>query len=44
MVYYRKEVEKKCDWMMRNGCNNKCQWAKCGNTVIQNMISQNERS
>ena len=30
--------------MIRNGFNNKDEWAKCDNTVIQNMISQNERS
>ena len=39
-----KKWKEKRDWLIRNGINNKYQWAKCGNTVIQNMISQNQRS
>ena len=30
--------------MIANGYNNKYEWAKCGNLVIDNMIRQNERS
>ena len=39
-----KKWKEKRDWLIRNGSNDKYLWAKCGNTVIQNMISQNERS
>ena len=36
--------EEKRDWLISNGCNDKYEWAKCGNLVIDNMIRQNERS
>ena len=39
----RKWKEKR-DWMISNGYNDKYEWAKCGNLVIDNMIRQNERS
>ena len=39
----RKWKEKR-DWMISNGYNDKYEWEKCGNLVIDNMIRQNERS
>ena len=36
----RKWKEKR-DWMISNGNNDKYEWAKCGNLVIDNMIRQN---
>ena len=30
--------------MIGNGYNDKYEWAKCGNLVIENMIRQNEES
>ena len=39
----RKWKEKQ-DRMIVNGQNDKYEWAKCGNQVIDNMIQQNERS
>ena len=39
-----KKWKEKRDWLIRNGFNDKYLWAKSGNTVIQNMINQNERS